>query len=91
MRLAMRKYSRIAHEINDGAPLYSELAQYRVPVALGAWFDPKLTEPKTDPNGTEVAKAIHALAKLAERGEPLAERIAGAPPVDPNLRLIPRE
>jgi hypothetical protein len=32
-----------------------------------------------------------ALAKLAALGKPLAVRIAGAPPVDPNLRLTPRQ
>jgi hypothetical protein len=91
MRMAMCKYSDIAHEINDGAALYTDLAQYRVPVALGGWFKPGLTAPTVDPKGADVANAVTALAKLARQGQPLADRIAGAPPVEPNLRFTPKE
>jgi hypothetical protein len=93
MRLAMRKYGELAHEIDDGAPLYRSLAeQYEVPAELSAWFaEPDLTWPRYDPGGHLVARAVDALAALAHRGQPLAETIAGAPPTNPDLRLTPRE
>jgi hypothetical protein len=93
MRLAMRKYGELAHEIDDGAKLFGTLAQhYEVPAELSAWFtDPSLVWPRPDPGGDAVARAVDALADLAHRGQPLAETIAGAPPVNPDLRLTPRE
>lgn len=93
MRLAMRKYGELAHEIDDGAKLFGNLAEhYEVPAELGAWFaDPGLAWPRPDPGGAAVARAVDALAELAERGQPLAGTIPGAPPVNPDLRLTPRE
>ena len=93
MRLAMRKYGELAHEIDDGARLYRLLAEkYEVPTELSAWFaEPELTWPRIDPGGEIVARAVDALADLAHKGQPLADKIAGAPPTNPDLRLTPRE
>jgi hypothetical protein len=93
MRLAMRKYGELAHEMDAGSQLFRLLAQkYQVPPELGAWFGkPDLQWPQPDPYGATVARAVDALADLTHEGSPLAERIAGAPPVNPNLRLTPRE
>jgi hypothetical protein len=92
MRLAMRKYGELAREIDDGAPLYRELAKYVVPSEVGGWFtDPALEGPQPDPGGPLVAAAIDALAGLAGDGQPLATVIPGAPPTNPDLRLTPRE
>jgi predicted acylesterase/phospholipase RssA len=92
MRLAMRKYGELAREIDDGAPLYRELAKYVVPSEVGGWFtDPALEGPAPDPGGPLVAEAIDALAGLAANGQPLATVIPGAPPTNPDLRLTPRE
>jgi hypothetical protein len=92
MRLAMRKYGELAREIDDGAPLYRDLAKYVVPNEVRGWFtDPTLDGPQADPGGPLVAAAIEALADLAGEGRPLATVIPGAPPTNPDLRLTPRE
>jgi predicted acylesterase/phospholipase RssA len=92
-RLAMRKYRELSHEIEDSARLYTTLAEhYQVPAELGAWFEePGAGWPEPDPDGPEVARIVSALAHLAKEGEPLAERVSGTPPVNPDLRLTPRE
>jgi hypothetical protein len=92
MRLAMRKYGELAREIDDGAPLYQGLTGYVVPTEVGGWFTkPKLLGPQSDPGGPLVAAAIDALAGLAQDGKPLGMVITGAPPINPDLRLTPRE
>lgn len=92
MRLAMRKYGELVREIDDGAPLYRELAKYVVPSEVSGWFtDPALEGPQPDPGGPLVAEAIAALAGLAREGQPLATVIPGAPSTNPDLRLTPRE
>src|SRR4029453_819105 len=92
MRLAMRKYGEWAREIDDGAPLYQGLTGYVVPTEVGGWFTkPKLLGPQADPGGPQVAAGIDALAGLARRDKPLGMVITGAPPINPDLRLTPRE
>ena len=49
MRLAMRKYGELAREIEDGAPLYRELAKYVVPSEVSGWFTSAATATTSRP------------------------------------------
>jgi hypothetical protein len=90
LRTALREYRGLSLSIGARLPLYSDLAAgYRVPAALAAWFPAGFEPGSRDPSWPEAAATVTHLRALSAGGVLDWDVELGAPPVDPDLRLIP--
>lgn len=90
LRTALREYRGLSLSISRRLPLYSDLAAgYRVPAALTAWFPAGLAPGSRDPSWPDAAATVTHLRALSAGGVLDWDTDLGAPPVDPELRLLP--
>jgi hypothetical protein len=90
LRTALREYRGLSLSIGARLPLYSDLAAgYRVPAALAGWFPAEFEPGSRDPSWPEAAATVTHLRALSAGGVLDWDTDLGAPPVDPDLRLIP--
>jgi predicted acylesterase/phospholipase RssA len=92
LRVALREYRGLSLEIGARLPLYRDLASsYHVPEALTPWFDPPLAPAERDPIWADAGSAIVTIRALSAGGVLDFDTDRGAPPGDPDLRLLPPE
>jgi hypothetical protein len=92
LRMALREYKGLSLEIGARLPLYRDLASsYHVPEALTAWFDPPPPPAERDPIWTDAGSAVVTLRALSAGGVLDFDVDRGAPPGDPDLRILPPE
>jgi len=92
LRMALREYKGLSLEIGARLPLYRDLASsYHVPEALTAWFDPPPAPAERDPIWADAGSAVVTLRALSAGGVLDFDVDRGAPPGDPDLRLLPPE
>jgi hypothetical protein len=92
LRMALREYRAMSLDIGARLPLYRDLASvYHVPAALGPWFDPPLPPAERDPVWAEAATVVTTLRAMSTGGVLDFDVDRGAPPVDPDLRLVAPE
>jgi len=92
LRMALREYRTMSLDIGARLPLYRDLASvYHVPAALGEWFDPPLAPAERDPVWAEAVTVVTTLRALSTGGVLDFDVDRGAPPVDPDLRMVAPE
>lgn len=92
LRMALREYRGLSVEIGARLPLYRDLASsYHVPEALTPWFDPPLPPAERDPIWADAGSAIVTIRALSAGGVLDFDTDRGAPPGDPDLRILPPE
>jgi predicted acylesterase/phospholipase RssA len=92
LRMALREYRTMSLDIGARLPLYRDLASvYHVPAALGPWFDPPLPPAERDPVWAEAVTVVTTLRALSTGGVLDFDVDRGAPPVDPDLRIVAPE
>jgi hypothetical protein len=92
LRMALREYKGLSVEIGARLPLYRDLASsYHVPEALTPWFDPPLPPAERDPLWADAGSAIVTMRALSAGGVLDFDADRGAPPGDPDLRILPPE
>jgi hypothetical protein len=90
----MREYRRLALQAQGRAPLYTQdsMAEctYRIPKELANWFTTESPDwPMPEPHTEPITATLDALGTLGATH--LAAPLDGTPPVEPDLRLSPRE
>jgi hypothetical protein len=92
LRMALREYRSMSLDIGARLPLYRDLASvYHVPAALGSWFDPPLPPAERDPVWAEAVTVVTTLRAMSTGGVLDFDVDRGAPPVDPDLRMVAPE
>jgi predicted acylesterase/phospholipase RssA len=92
LRMALREYRGLSVEMGARLPLYRDLASsYHVPEALTPWFDPPLAPAERDPIWADAGSAIVTIRALSAGGVLDFDADRGAPPGDPDLRILPPE
>ncbi len=92
LRMALREYRGLSMDIGARLPLYRDLASsYHVPAALTGWFDPAQPPAERDPIWPDAVNAVVTLRALTAGGVLDFDADRGAPPADPDLRLLPPE
>jgi hypothetical protein len=92
LRMALREYRTMSLDIGARLPLYRDLASvYHVPAALGEWFDPPLPPAERDPVWAEAVTVVTTLRAMSTGGVLDFDVDRGAPPVDPDLRMVTPE
>ena len=92
LRMALREYRGMSVDIGARLPLYRDLASsYHVPAALSPWFDPPLPPAERDPIWADAGTVVTTLRAMSTGGVLDFDADRGAPPADPDLRLIPPE
>ncbi len=90
LRTALREYRGLSLSIGARLPLYSDLAAgYRVPAALTGWFPNGFEAGSRDPSWPEAAATVTHLRALSAGGVLDWDAGLGAPPIDPEMRLVP--
>jgi hypothetical protein len=92
LRMALREYRGMSLDIGARLPLYRDLASaYHVPAALGPWFDPPVPPAERDPIWADAVTVVTTLRAMTAGGVLDVDTDRGAPPIDPDLRLLPPE
>jgi predicted acylesterase/phospholipase RssA len=92
LRMALREYRAMSLDIGARLPLYRDLASvYHVPAALTPWFDPPLPPAERDPAWAQAVTVVTTLRAMSAGGVLDFDVDRGAPPVDPDLRIVAPE